>query len=116
DCDRETELVAEMYDVSKPQNYLPDKLRDQTSLRMEPGNGQWATLKFGAPRPESPRNAFLVLRANEHVAVHISDQSLPGTLLFHHREPDADDPNGLYFREWKRTLHRKSICFQLVDR
>lgn len=115
DCAVGTELVVDLYNVAKPQNYLPYQLCDQARVSLTKGEGQWAAFKFDGPQESGAQNVFVIIRANEHVRLHVSDTAMPGTLCFEHRSTDPADPNGLYFRDWKRFLERKSICFRIAE-
>ncbi|TWF78523.1 FAD dependent oxidoreductase [Pseudonocardia hierapolitana] len=114
DADRDAELVAEVHATGKPQNYLPARLVATATAAVPAGEKQWVRLDVGW-RPDTPQNAFVVLRADPSLAVHHSATAEPGTLFFRHREPTPDERWTEQWRAWKRILQRESLCFRLVE-
>ncbi|HEY8458133.1 MAG TPA: FAD-dependent oxidoreductase [Actinopolymorphaceae bacterium] len=114
DAEADTEMTVELHSPAKPQNYLPEQHIETITTAVPAGQKQWVRFAFDWS-PERPCNAFLVLRANPHLAVHRSDVAEPGTLFFVHRTPPPDEQDIEQWREWKKTLHRASVCYRLTS-
>jgi hypothetical protein len=112
DADSDTELTLELHHTGNPQNYIPKELVATATTPVRAGQKQWVTFGFDWT-PEHPRNAFVVVRENPHIALHCSDAAEPGTLFFHHRTPPPGEIYTEQWREWKHILHRESLCFRL---
>ncbi len=79
DVAQATELRAELRVGSKLGNYTPDVTLAVLKLPLAPGRKQLVPLNFEVSIAE-PQYAFVCLMANEHVAVHLSDQRVTGVL------------------------------------
>ncbi|WP_166356170.1 FAD-dependent oxidoreductase [Phytoactinopolyspora limicola] len=110
DADEQTEVTVDIYDTAKPQNYVPHTLIASTTT-VQPCADEW--VRFDLPwHPSTPRNAFVVVRANPAVTVHTETGRTPGVLCFTRTEPpEADYPQPLL--EWRNTLGRETACFRL---
>ncbi|MBO9607038.1 MAG: FAD-dependent oxidoreductase [Paenibacillaceae bacterium] len=89
-----TTLQVELWDTGRAENYVPHTLVRRYDIPVQPGDAQWVQTGIGW-RPEQPQNAFLILRPNEHVGIHLSDRPLTGVLLFVEMEdhnPDRKQP------------------------
>ncbi|ACQ78581.1 conserved hypothetical protein [Beutenbergia cavernae DSM 12333] len=107
-----TTLEVEVHDPDLPQNYVPRELAASASVEVSAGEKQWVRVPVQW-RPTSPRNAFVVVRANPDVVVHTSDEVLPGVLTFTHREPSPQEEFTEQWRAWKQVLQRGSVCLRL---
>ena len=114
DAESDTDLEVELYDTGKPQNYLPSQRLAATKVPVAAGKQQWVPVPLRW-RPEQPANAFLVVRENPDVTLHVADERVPGTVFFTYREPSPDERYPRQWRAWKHVLHRQSICFELDD-
>ncbi len=113
DAAADTELVVDLHHTGKSQNYVPVGHVATARTPVSAGNRQW--VRVDVPwRPETPRNAFIAVRANSSVSLHVADDAEPGTLFFRHREPPADEVYTEQWRAWKYILHRRSVCFRLT--
>src|SRR5699024_10534658 len=66
DADADTELVVEVHQVARPKNYLPHHLVKSVTVSVPAGERQWVNLPLAWELHEA-QNAFVVVRANEHV-------------------------------------------------
>jgi hypothetical protein len=83
-----TTLYAELRVSSRPDNHTPDVPLASLAVPLTAGAKQTLALPFAADI-DRPRYAFLCLPANEHVAVHLSDQRLTGVLAVTHNANKA---------------------------
>lgn len=83
DVAQATTLRAELRASSRPDNHTPDVTLSTLNLAVVPGLNQVLSLPFEA-WIERPRYVFLALTANDHVAVHLSEQRLTGVLAVCH--------------------------------
>ncbi|SDT19501.1 FAD-dependent oxidoreductase [Microlunatus soli] len=114
DADEDTELGCQLHDPLKPQNYLPLKLIEKTTVAVPAGEKQWVRFELDWT-PEQPQNAFLVFAANPAISVHTAEQRVTGSILLGHREPAADEQYTEQFRSWKQVLHRQGLCHRLLE-
>ena len=82
DATAATELTVELWSTGKPQNYVPHTV---TSVVVPVGKGseQWVRLLLQW-HPENAQNAFIVLKSNPALSVHLSDRPQSGVLSFKH--------------------------------
>ncbi|QOR72739.1 FAD-dependent oxidoreductase [Ruania alkalisoli] len=113
DADRDTELVVDVHTVSRPQNYVPHEKVVSSSVQVTAGAAQWVTVPVRW-HPDSPQNAFLVLRANPSVVVHTSSTPLPGVVTLTYRELAREERYTEQWRAWKQVLHRRAPCLRLA--
>ncbi|MFI5769419.1 hypothetical protein ACIA74_12840 [Streptomyces sp. NPDC051658] len=112
DAERDTELVVELHDPELGQNYVPRRLVDSVTVPVAAGSKQWVVTGLRWT-PESARNAFVVVRANEDLALYSTDGPAPGVLALTRipLDPRAESPQPL--REWTdRGLLRRGFRFR----
>ena len=121
DADSDTVLTAELYNTSRPENYVPHELIVSDSQRVSAGSRQW--VRFRLPwRPEHPQNAFIVIKENERASLYLSHTPMTGTLSFT-KEKELNVARGMESLKlsmavvkWNmRRVVRKPFCFRLVD-
>lgn len=121
DASAATELTVELWHTGKPQNYVPHSLVTSVVVPIGAGAEQWVTaaLKW---EPAYAQNAFIILRSNPSVSVHLSDRPQSGVLFFKHiaaAEATADFGDMHHHQpviDWsQRGLVRKPICFRLLS-
>ncbi|WP_172255678.1 FAD-dependent oxidoreductase [Saccharibacillus deserti] len=119
-ADEDAEVTAELWDTGRGENYVPHTLRAAATVSVE-GGGEAHWVRFDLRwRPETPRNAFLIVRANAAVRLYRSEEPLSGVLAFE-RGGEARVSQDLEDRldnqpvvEWQmRGLARKPFCFRL---
>ncbi|MER5498736.1 FAD-dependent oxidoreductase [Streptomyces sp. NPDC002561] len=109
-----TTLRVELWDTVRAENAVPVSRLDARAVEVAAGKGQWV----GVPlvwHPEEPRNAVVVVRAAEGVALHLADERRTGVLALA-REPGSGDRSPeerQLVTEWvARGLRRRSFCFR----
>uniref|UniRef100_Q11FY6 Fumarate reductase/succinate dehydrogenase flavoprotein-like protein n=1 Tax=Chelativorans sp. (strain BNC1) TaxID=266779 RepID=Q11FY6_CHESB len=80
DVTQDTELVAEIWGTSAPQNYVPDRLIQTHAARLEKGENQWCGLPLDW-NPNTPCNAVLVVRRNPEINLHMTADPVFGIQL-----------------------------------
>ncbi|GAA1361595.1 FAD-dependent oxidoreductase [Streptomyces beijiangensis] len=112
DAEHDTEVVIELYDPVLGQNYVPRRLVATATVPVPAGSHQW--VKTGLEwSPATPRNAFVLVRANEALALHTADRPTPGVLCFTRipLRPQDEAPQPL--REWTDAgLLRRTFCLR----
>ncbi|UJF32058.1 FAD-dependent oxidoreductase [Paenibacillus hexagrammi] len=119
DCVRDTELTVELWSTGKPQNYVPYKLESSAKANVKAGDRQWVKVD-AVWAPGQEQNAFVIIRSNPDLSVHLSDRPQTGVLAFEHGEDAqlAKDFGDMHDHqpvvEWSgRAFYRKPICFRL---
>ncbi|WP_438447805.1 FAD-dependent oxidoreductase [Gorillibacterium sp. sgz5001074] len=118
DAAKATEVTVELWDTGLDENYVPANLLDTKSVRVEAGERQWAA--FGLEwTPERARNAFVVVKANPDVKLHLSEHTLSGVLTFSKGEKprvssnmEEQQPEQPVVQWSMRGLVRKPFCFR----
>ncbi|WNR43235.1 FAD-dependent oxidoreductase [Paenibacillus roseipurpureus] len=121
DAEADTELTVELWQTGKPQNYVPQALVASVTVPVGVGEQQW--VKLGLQwEPEQAQNAFLVLRSNPVLSVHLSDRPRTGVLCFKHdvSSEDTVDFGDMHHTQpvidWSaKDFLRKPICFRLLS-
>jgi hypothetical protein len=112
DAAADTDLVVEVHDPERGQNYVPRRLATAASAPVGAGEKQWVRLDL-AWRPETARNAFVLIRANPDLALYVADRPTPGVLCFSRRPLRPQDERPQRLREWTdRELLRRTYCFR----
>ncbi|TBL77662.1 FAD-dependent oxidoreductase [Paenibacillus thalictri] len=118
DVDAPTVLEVEVWDTGRGENYIPATLQTRDEIRLEPGTGKWAT--FLLPwEPGRPQNAFVIIKENPLVSVHLSTQPVSGVLTYVRekglnveRGIEGLDPNEPVVMWNMKSVLRKVICFR----
>ncbi len=115
----------ELWDTGKPQNYVPASLQASCETAVSAGDQQWVEARLPWA-PDQAANAFLIVRANEHVSLYMSHQPLSGVLSFI-QDQAVCSSSGLhgYVRasamlEWTMrsgatSMVRKCFCFRIIE-
>ncbi|MFD3482205.1 FAD-dependent oxidoreductase [Streptomyces sp. NPDC058665] len=112
DAARDTDLTVELYDPELGQNYVPRRLVDSVTVPVTAGAGVWIDTGL-TWSPETPRNAFLVVRANPALALRRADTPTPGVLCFTRVPLRPQDETPQPLREWTDTsLLRSTFCLR----
>ncbi|MEV4222051.1 FAD-dependent oxidoreductase [Nonomuraea sp. NPDC049725] len=107
-----TELVVDLYDPVLGQNYVPRRLISTHRVAVEPGKNQWVRVEPSF-RPDPAQNAFLLVRANPDVCLHVADRPTPGVLCFTRIPLRPQDEAPQLLREWTDAgLLRRTFCFR----
>lgn len=120
DAAAKTELKVEVWSTGRAENYIPAKLEYETTVTIEQGEEQWIPVMLDW-NPSEPQNAFIILRHNEAIRLHMSTASISGILAFERGAPahvskdleDHDDSQPVI--EWSmRNLVRRAFCFRAL--
>jgi hypothetical protein len=122
DADANGLLTVELYDVERPENYVPHVKRFEHQQNILAGMSQWVRIPLGW-RPASLQNTIIVLRADPVIHLHLSDDLVPGVLAFrrmknplpkwYSRDNTNSPPPKLI--EWDmRDLHRRAPCMRVA--
>ena len=105
------ELVVEVYDTERPQNYVPHAKVALARQVVEPGE-HWVDVDL-AWRPAKPGNAFVVVRAAPGLEVLTTAARAPGVLSFAHREIPYPVDGQQPLLEWLQLADRRSFCVRV---
>jgi hypothetical protein len=112
DAAEDTELTVELHDPVLGQNYVPRELVTTSVRSVAAGEKQWIDLGVDW-RPDTPRNAFLLVRANPALSLHVADQPAPGVLCFTRVPLRPQDESPQPLREWTDAgLLRRTFCLE----
>ncbi|KHL93461.1 pyridine nucleotide-disulfide oxidoreductase [Paenibacillus sp. IHB B 3415] len=85
DASEAAELTVQLWETGRPENYVPYALLQSASASVKSGNQQWVKLDLHW-QPETPRNAFLIIKANAAITLHMADQPTSGILAYGHSD------------------------------
>ncbi|MEV6103864.1 FAD-dependent oxidoreductase [Streptomyces sp. NPDC051940] len=112
DAADETELVVDLYDPELGQNYVPRSLVATVSVPVPAGAKQWVDVGL-VWTPDTPRNAFAVVRANDGLALYSAGTAVPGVLCFTRVPLRPQDESPQPLREWTDAgLLRRTFCLR----
>ena len=117
-AEHDAELVLDVYGVSRPQNFVPDRLLARGSTTVPRGARQWIDVPVGLTL-DTPSFVFVIIRAAPGLALHRSPEPLTGVLSYTHQlavtSGDANEGhNDQPLRVWNpKPLHRAPFCLQL---
>ncbi|MEI2395784.1 FAD-dependent oxidoreductase [Paenibacillus phytohabitans] len=83
DASEAAELTVQLWETSRPENYVPYAHLQSASASVNSGTQQWVKLDLRW-QPETPRNAFLIIKANAAITLHMADQPTSGMLAYGH--------------------------------
>lgn len=81
DAAEDTTLTVEIWDTGRPENYVPHAKVAEAETTVPKGEAQWITLPL-AWAPDTPQNAFVIIRENPVVRLYRSAEPLTGVLAF----------------------------------
>ncbi|WP_159888310.1 FAD-dependent oxidoreductase [Paenibacillus puerhi] len=120
DAEQDTTLTVEAWDTGRGENYVPHTLQASASASVSAGREQWVRFDL-AWAPEQAQNAFIIIRANAHAAVHLSDEPQSGVLPFYEQKAHAaastledHSPEQPIVKWSMRRLARQPFCFRLA--
>ncbi|MGO4544064.1 FAD-dependent oxidoreductase [Paenibacillus sp. 2TAB23] len=119
DAKQSTALEAELWLTGKGENYVPKQWIKSASKAVEAGNKQWVKLDLEW-EPESASNAFVIVKANEAITLHVSVEPLTGVLCFEKgprpivssllEDHQPDQP----VAQWSmRKWNRRPVCLRI---
>lgn len=83
DASEAAELTVQLWETGRPENYVPYAHLQSASASVNSGTQQWVKLDLRW-QPETPRNAFLIIKANAAISLHMADQPTSGILAYGH--------------------------------
>ncbi|KRE70014.1 FAD-dependent oxidoreductase [Paenibacillus sp. Soil750] len=122
DVSEATTIQVELWDTGRAENYVPKVVIQQTERAANAGEQQWISFPLDW-EPDETQNAFVIIKANEHVVVYHSDQQHTGTIAFVRGTKPIVDPKLENHQpdqpvvQWsmKNGVDRKPICFRLTS-
>jgi hypothetical protein len=118
DANENTELTVELWDTGRAENYVPKELQVSDTVAVKQGNGQWVSVLLPW-KPAAACNAFIIIRANAHIALHLADAPLFGALIFQrgatpHAVKELEDTDFTQpLVAWSmKPLMRSMFCFR----
>lgn len=120
DAAEAAEMVVELWSTGRAENYVPHRLECGSAAHVQAGERQWVRFDL-AWTPEQPQNAFVIVKANSRLRLHLSHEPMTGVLSFTRalslraaaslEEHDASQP----VVEWTMRKHvRKPACLRTV--
>ncbi|MCZ8516994.1 FAD-dependent oxidoreductase [Paenibacillus filicis] len=114
-------LKAELWSTGRGENYVPHALQTAATAQVGKGLKQWVKLNLSW-KPAAPQNAFIIIKANETLALHLSGQPQSGVLAFVKGprpivSADLEDhqPHQPVIQWSMRSVARKPFCFRLLS-
>lgn len=121
DANENAVLELELWDTGRGENYVPHTLQAKATAQVPEGEKRWVKLDIRW-KPDTPRNAFVVIKANERLALYTSDQPQTGVLAFMKGpEPivssnlEDHQPHQPVVQWSMRPFVRKPLCFRLLS-
>ncbi len=121
DVTEATTVEVELWSTGRPENYIPVQLQVKDAALVQAGERQWVS--FHLPwSPAVAENAFIIIKENDKVHLHLSHKPWSGVLSFV-REKDLNAARGLegldvnqLVVQWnmRRTV-RKPFCMKLSE-
>ncbi|MBW7461642.1 pyridine nucleotide-disulfide oxidoreductase, partial [Paenibacillus sepulcri] len=116
-----TMLTVEIWHTGRGENYVPHTQLGSYEVAVAQGESQWVHIP-AKWRPESPANAFVIIKANEAISLHTSAQPQTGILVFEKgRKPivssDLEEvqPDQPVVQWSMRGKVRKLFCIRLTE-
>ncbi len=81
DANEATQLEIELWSTGRPENYVPHTKEASVLLDLPAGERQWALCDL-AWKPSQPQNAFIIVKANAAVELHVSHEPMTGVIGF----------------------------------
>jgi hypothetical protein len=113
-----TELLVELWDTGRAENYIPKQLQARSAAFVPEGEAQWVAFDLQWT-PGQARNAFIIIKENSHVKLHMADSPLSGALIFQRgatpnsaKELEDADPTQPVVEWSMKPLMRKMFCFR----
>ncbi|MFC4808631.1 FAD-dependent oxidoreductase [Paenibacillus sp. GCM10023250] len=115
-------LTVELWNTGRGENYVPHTLQTAASAQVGTGAKQWVRLDVRW-KPAVPQNAFLIIKADERLSLHVSGQPQTGVLAFAKgpapivsADLENHQPSQPVIQWSMRPFVRKPFCFRLLSR
>ncbi|MEK3722779.1 FAD-dependent oxidoreductase [Paenibacillus sp. FSL H8-0034] len=121
DSSADTTVEVEVWNTGLAENYIPHKLQVQDVQTITKGIQQW--VEFNLPwSPDQAQNAFVVIKENPHVTLHLSHTPMSGILSFVNekslnvaRGMESLNQDQLVVKWNMKRVVRKPFCFRLMN-
>lgn len=114
-----TTLEVELWSTGRGENFVPHRLEVSGSAAVAAGKRQWVRVPLEW-RPSEPQHAFIVVKANDSLTLHLSHTPQTGVLSFIKGQrpvvsKDLEDhqPDQPVVQWSMKKLVRKPFCFRL---
>ncbi|NOU67213.1 FAD-dependent oxidoreductase [Paenibacillus sp. LMG 31461] len=122
DVSEATTIQVELWDTGRAENYVPSMMIMQAETAAQAGEQQWISFPLSW-QPDETQNAFVIIKANEHVVAYHSTQQHTGAIAFVRGTKPIVDPKLENHQpdqpvvQWsmKNGVDRKPICFRLTS-
>ncbi len=122
DASGDTRLTVELWDTGRPENYVPGTKVAEAEAAVSKGEAQWISLPL-AWAPDTPQNAFVIIRGNPHISLYRAAEPLTGVLAFEKGAvPNASadledhDENQPVVAWSMKALVRQPFCFKVLGK
>ncbi|WP_163873868.1 FAD-dependent oxidoreductase [Paenibacillus favisporus] len=116
----DTRLMVELWDTGRPENYVPCTKVTEAEGAVSKGEAQWISLPL-AWAPDTPQNAFVIIRGNPDISLYRAAKPLTGVLAFEKGAvPNASadledhDENQPVVAWSMKALVRQPFCFMVL--
>ncbi|PQP89021.1 hypothetical protein [Paenibacillus sp. AR247] len=120
DASGDTRLAVELWDTGRPENYVPCTKVAEAEAAISKGEAQWISLPL-AWAPDTPQNAFVIIRGNPEISLYRAAEPLTGVLAFEKGAvPNASadledhDENQPVVAWSMKSLVRQPFCFKVL--
>ncbi len=116
-ADHDTTLTVETYDVSKPQNFVPNERLTTVTVEVAAGAERWVDVPLGVEL-EAPGFAFVVIHAADGVTLRRSAEPVSGVLAYARQLAETsgdvnEGHNDQPLRQWNpKPFHRSPPCLR----
>ncbi|WP_339314856.1 FAD-dependent oxidoreductase [Paenibacillus sp. FSL R10-2734] len=121
DAKTDTILTVELWDTGRAENYVPHSRITAASAPVPIGGLHWIQLDI-AWTPDQAQNAFLIIKANDQLSLHVSDSAHTGVLAFRKGLPPRAAAGMEEHREDQPVVQwsmgpflRQLPCFRLLN-
>ncbi len=110
-------LTVDVYDVAKPQNFVPNERLTTVSVDVAAGAERWVDVPLAVELP-APGYVFVVIHAADGVTLRRSAEPLSGVLAYARQlaitSGDVNEgPNDQPLRQWNpKPFHRSPLCLR----
>jgi hypothetical protein len=116
-AERDATVTVEVFDVAKPQNFVPHALLTAVSVDVSAGGDRWLEVPIGVEL-DAPGFLFVVIRSADGVSLRRSAEPLSGVLAYARQlavtSGDVNEgPNDQPLRQWNpKPFHRAPPCLR----
>lgn len=121
DAEADSTLEVELWSTGRGENYVPHTYQTAASAKVAKGKKQWVKLDLSW-KPSAPQNAFIMIKSNEMLSLHLSDQPQTGVLTFLKgskpivsQELEDHQPDQPVVQWSMRPFVRTPFCFRLLS-